>query len=294
MSQISAPTEPLYRIIDQVWESPLTPDERINFMIVSTLVSKGWSAILDEISLYHLHIPCESFYHRVFACDTNRDFRKCKRLTFTVYDPPNAAYSTIYQFRTLSYMRHIHIAKLTSLNTIHINYHDSTFPDPYVQGFFSAIPDGLPKLAISYTFSPDMRPSTIEYHRRHFKRQSKVRYAEPRIGTLEVNGADEYVAAVWESLFPTREKLVRDGRQETEPLLRVTSIFAQEQALLVRLADMQRQRDVSKDRRASVKSDLRSVNAIIPVEADGLTFISSKSAFGAFLCATVQYSLTSQ
>src|SRR6266550_9243269 len=287
MTQVFAPTELLYCIIDRVWELPLTPDERIDFMIVSTLVSKGWSAILDDISLYHLHIPCESFYHRVFACDNTRDFRQCKRLTFTVYDPPNPAYPTIHQFRTLSYMRHIHIAKLTSLNTVHINYYNSTFPDPYVQGFFSAIPDGLPKLAISYTFSLDIRPSTIEYHRRHFERKSKIRYAEPRIGTLEVNGADEYVAAVWESLFPTREKLIRDGRQDTEPLLRVTSIFAQEQAFLVRLADMQRQWDISNDRRASIKSDLQSVGAIIPVEADGLTFISSKSAFGAFLCATV-------
>ena len=284
MWQTSAPTELLYNVIEQIWESPLlTPDERINFMIASALVSKGWSAMLHEISSYHLHIPCESFYHRVFACDTNCDFRKCKRLTFTVYDRNQSD-------RTLSYMRHVDIANLTSLNTVHINYYNSTFPDPYVQGFFSAIPDGLPKLAISYTFSPDIRPSVVEYHRRHFERKSQVRYAEPQIGTLEVNGADEYVAAVWESLFPTRERLIRDGRQETEPLLRVTSIFAQEQALLVRLADIQRQRDVGKDRRASTtKSDLRSVDAMIPVEADGLTFISSKSAFGAFHCVTSQY-----
>ena len=292
MSQVSAPTELLYDIIEEIWESTLTPEERIDFMIVSTLVSKGWSTIFKKISSFNMHIPCESFYHKVFADDATRDYSKCKRLTFTVYDT-NCAHSTkrcsARPIRTLSYMRHDDITKLTSLNTIYIIYYNSRFPDPYVQGFFSAIPDGLPNLIISYTFSPDVSSSFIKHHRRHFKRESKVRYAEPHIGTLVVNGADEYVAATWESLFPTRERLIRDGRQELERLLGVTSLFVPDQAILVRLEDAQRQRDDDR-RRVNIKPEYttRSVN-VIALEADGITFISSNSAIGTFPCHSQHY-----
>lgn len=96
-----------------------------------------------------------------------------------------------------------------------------------------------------------------------------------------VNGADEYVAATWESLFPTRERLIRDGRQEAEPLLGVTSLFVPDQALLVRLKDAQRQHD---DRqRANITGKLGSVD-VIAIEADGTTFISSNNAIGTFSC----------
>lgn len=93
-----------------------------------------------------------------------------------------------------------------------------------------------------------------------------------------VNGADEYVAATWESLFPTRERLIRDGRQEAEPLLGVTSLFVPDQALFVRLEDAQRQRDDDR-RRANIKPE--SVD-VIAIEADGITFISSNSAIRTF------------
>ena len=280
MSEVSgsAPTELLYHIIEEVWESTITPNERINFMVISTLVSKGWSTIFERISSSNMHIPCESFYHKVFAEDATRDYSKCKRLTFTVYNPDGTHSTRRSSVQTLSYMRHDDIKKLTSLNTIHIIYLDSTFPDPYVQGFFSAIPDGLPELVISYTFSPDISLPFIEDHRRHFKRESQVRYAQPHIGTLVVNGADEYMAATWESLFPSRDRLIRDGKQEAEPLLRVTSSFVPEKALLVRLEDALRQRDQSR-RRANIEPV-----DVITAEADGIMFISSSKIIGRFFC----------
>src|SRR6266576_693344 len=233
MSQVSSPTELLYDIIEQVWESPLTPDERVNFMTTSKLISKQWSTIFEEISSSNLHVPCESFYLRLFSNNATRDFCKCKRLTFTIYDP-SCVYSTTHSpARKVSYIKCDDIMKLTSLDTICINYHNSTFPDPYLHCAFSAIPGGLPRLVISYTFSPDIPSFLVAYHRRHFERRTTVCYVELHIGILEVNGADEHVAAVWEGFFPASEKLIRDGREETKPLPRMRYSAGEELLILL-------------------------------------------------------------
>lgn len=231
MSQFS-PTELLYHIIEQVWESPLTPDERVNFMTASKLVSKQWSTIFEKISSSNLHIPCESFYHRLFYKNAIRDFSKCKRLTFTIYDR-RCAYSTTHpSIRKASYMQRDDITKLTSLDTICINYYNSTFPDPCDHCAFSAIPNGLSRLVVSYTFSSDIPSSLVAYHRRHFERRTTSYYVNP-IGILEVNGADEHVAAVWERFFPIREKLIRDGIEESKPLPRVRYSAGEELLILL-------------------------------------------------------------
>ncbi|KAF8335166.1 hypothetical protein F5887DRAFT_620987 [Amanita rubescens] len=233
MSQVPAPTELLHDIIEQVWESPLTPDERVNFMTASKLVSKQYSTIFEEISSSNLHIPCESFYLWLFTKNATRDFSKCKRLTFTIYDPSYVYSTTHSSTRKVSYMQRDDITKLTSLDTICINYYNSTFPDPCLHCPFSAIPNGLSRLVISYTFSADIPSSFVAYHRRHFERRTTFCYVGHHIGILEVNGADEHVAAVWESFFPTSEKLIRDGREETKPLPRARYSAGEELLILL-------------------------------------------------------------
>ncbi|KAF8629731.1 hypothetical protein AX15_003308 [Amanita polypyramis BW_CC] len=275
-SQTYAPTELLYEIITRTWESPLTPDERVQLMKSSRLASKRWSAVYEDISSEDVHVPCESFYHYFFG-DDRRDFTKCKRITFTVYypkymhtiGPPSAC--------TLSYMRHTNMTKLTALDWMIIVYHNTTFPDPYVQGFFLALPRYLPRLSILYTFTPEVPRSAINYHRRHFERQSTVRYANPAIGTLEVNGADEYIAAIWESLFPERGRMFRDGKEEKGPLMRVTNYHDPDYALLVRLLDIHRQQEQNAQRRQEKSAYGRSTN-FVHVNTDSVSFLTTKTS----------------
>jgi len=115
--------------------------------------------------------------------------------------------------------------KLTSLHTMNILYYETYFPDPYTEGFFLALPDYLPTLTISYTFHADTPPRIIESFRKNFVRESKVRYAQPKIGTLKINGADEQICAIWESLFPTRGKLIRDGKEEKHHSIPMSSQY---------------------------------------------------------------------
>ena len=291
MSQIHAPTELLYEIVHKIWESPLTPDERVQFMKSSRFVSKRWSAVSEDISSSDVHIPCESFYQYFFS-DDRREFVKCKRITFTVYDPGHMHSIGLSSVRSLSYMRQAHIAKLNALKTMNIIYHNTTFPDPYLQGFFLALPQYLPRLSISYTFSPKIPRNIIAYHRRHFVRQSSVRYANPAVGTLEVNGADEFIAAVWESLFPERDRMFRDEKEEKMPLMRISSQFDFNYALLVRLLDIHRQQEQKVQRREETSTAHNRPTGLVHVNADSVSFVTTNSSFGRLNCFAKCSSLT--
>ncbi|KAF8636078.1 hypothetical protein AX17_003785 [Amanita inopinata Kibby_2008] len=240
MAIMTLPAELLYHIIGEIWSMSLTPNDRVQFMTSSKLVSRDWSAVFEDLSSSNVHIPCESYYDYFFN-DADQDFSACKTITFTVYDPDRARAVETPSACSLSYMRHIDIASLMSLQTINIVYHDTAFPDPYTQDFFLALPGYLPKLTISYTFSPGMPLFLINALRQRFKRETNVRYAEPRVGSLEVNGTDEFIAAVWESLFPERETFSMDGKQLAEPLLRVSNRLELMLGVLMRLKKIQQQ-----------------------------------------------------
>ncbi|PFH46975.1 hypothetical protein AMATHDRAFT_68639 [Amanita thiersii Skay4041] len=224
---MSFPVELIYEVICTLWGSNLSPDDRIHFMTSMKRVSRIWSAVFEDVSSSIVHIPCRSFYQQYFASVT-RLFSACKTITFTV--APDG-----HHCPHLSYMRPKDIAKLTSLETMNVIYYNMGFPDPYTQEFFLALPHFLSKLSISYTFSPDIPPAYIKAMRRQFKRESKVRYVTPQVGTLEVSGADEWITAIWESLFPERQRLIMNGKELREPLMRVSNTLDLTLGLLLKL-----------------------------------------------------------
>ena len=273
MDSMSLPIDLLILAVTRVWNSPLTPRERIQFMTASRLVSKGWSAVHDEVSSSDVHIPCESFYHQFFRRAVNR-FDRCKRITFTVCNHHDDREATP---PSLTYMRDTDMKKLVSLHTIHLAYCNMMFPDPYVQVFFYALPSYLERLIISYNFSPHVPLSAIDIHIKHFTRYSKTRYAEPLVGTLEVNGADEFITAVWESLFPNPKKLLMDGKKVR--LMKATSDFDQQHALLVHFEDCERQKLTARRQRIRALTRSRSAG----MEAVSVASVTGKTTCGMHL-----------
>lgn len=219
MTAHSVPTELLYDIIERAWALPCNPIERIQFMTTCNRISKSWAAVFDNIFSLDIHVPCKSFYYHLFN-DNSRDFSRCQTITFSVYSNLHRP-----QAFGLNFLTKFDMKKLTFLRTMNIVYYETYFPDPYTEGFFLALPDFLPTLTISYTFHADTSPKIIESFRKNFVRESKVRYAQPKIGTLKINGADEQICAIWESLFPTRGKLIRDGKEEKHHLIPMSSQF---------------------------------------------------------------------
>ena len=217
MTAPSIPTELLYDIIERAWAAPCNPIERIQLMTTWNRVSKPWAAVFDDIFCTDINVPCKSFYYHLFN-DASRDFSRCQTITFCVVPRRHHAVN-------LSYLAKFDMKKLTSLRTMNILYYNAFFPDPYMEGFFLALTEFLPKLTISYTFGPETLPHVIEGVRKRFIRESKVRYAQPKIGILEINGADEQICAIWESLFPTRGKLIRDGKEEKHHLIPMSSHY---------------------------------------------------------------------
>ncbi|KAF8723825.1 hypothetical protein AX14_009150 [Amanita brunnescens Koide BX004] len=217
MTAHSIPTELLYDIIDRAWAAPCNPIERIQLMTTWNRVSKSWTGVFDDIFSIDIHVPCKSFYYHLFN-DISRDFSRCKTITFCVL--PHRHHPV-----TLNYLTKFDMKKLASLHTMNILYFNAFFPDPYMEGFFLALTDFLPKLTVSYTFGPETSPHVIEGSRKRFVRESKVRYAQPKVGILEINGADEHICAIWESLFPTRGKLIRDGKEERHHLIPMSSHY---------------------------------------------------------------------
>lgn len=55
------PVEILEQIIFQAWDLTFTVNERIDFMISSTLVSRAWLICFLRASCMHVHIPCASY-----------------------------------------------------------------------------------------------------------------------------------------------------------------------------------------------------------------------------------------
>ncbi|PFH46846.1 hypothetical protein AMATHDRAFT_50731 [Amanita thiersii Skay4041] len=216
---MSFPTELCYEVVGIAWSLPLTPDERIQFMTASKLVSKTWSSVLEDVMETDVHIPCESYY-KYFFSDPSRGFARCQTITFTVYEPDRQLAFEYPSCRNLGYMRQKDIARLTSLESMNIVYHNMGYSDPYTQDMFLALPEFLPRLSISYSFSPDVSPSVISSLRRQFKRESSIRYCTPEVGILEISGADGRIVAIWESLFPDREVLVMDGVKQVIPFMR--------------------------------------------------------------------------
>lgn len=263
------------RIIWSVWELPLSPDERVQFMTASKLVSKTWHALFSQISATDLHIPCESYYIRYFH-GQYRDFSECNRITFTVYDPKNERPTT----RDLAFVRRSDMEQLISLHTIKLVYHDTTYPDPYTQGFVIALPDFIPKLSISYTFSPDVPTYLIEYYRKHFQRDWKTRLVNRQIGFLEVNGANKYIAAVWESLFPSRVRMLVDGKdtRRRKPLMKIENRVDVQMGslhqLLLRQVHQQDRLEAVRKRHSQSKSK-RKLLEVKKVQVDGISFLST-------------------
>ena len=253
----SLPVELLYDVVESAWSSTLTPSERVQFMTTSRLISKAWSAIYDSVFATHIHIPSKSFYYHLFN-DISRDFSRCQCVTFTVYGGLLPDGTETLPPRSLEFIHHFDMKKLISLQTLNVVYYNAAFPDPCAQGFFVAMPDFLSELKISYTFSPDIPPSLIQDLRRSFSRSYKVRYVEPEVGTLEINGADEYIAAIWESIFPRREKLIRDGKEEKQPLIPVQTPFEWNYALPYVLRDLLRAREFNRLHCANHSETLRS------------------------------------
>lgn len=60
------PAEMISKILEQLWGSALSNDDRIIFMTSSLLVNKTWSDIYTRISSEAVHIPCDS-YHRHYT-----------------------------------------------------------------------------------------------------------------------------------------------------------------------------------------------------------------------------------
>jgi len=174
-------------------------------------------------------------------------------------------------------MRGADIKKLVSLHTIHLVYYDMMFPDPYVQVFFYALPNYLERLIISYNFSPHVPLSAIDFHLKHFMRYSKTRYAEPLVGALEVNGADEFITAVWESLFPNPKKLFMDGKEVR--LMKATSNFDRQHALLVHFEDCERQKLAARRRQIGTPTGSRSAG----MDADSVASVTGKTTCGMHL-----------
>ncbi|KAK2462199.1 hypothetical protein APHAL10511_005787 [Amanita phalloides] len=233
------PTELLYDIIERAWALPLTPDERLQCMLSFTLISKSWAAVFDDISSTDIHVPCKSFYYHLFN-DITRNFALCKTITFTVASPPGHKFCEPF---SLGYMTQFDMKKLTSLRTMNIVYYHKGFPDPYTEDFFLALPKFLPKLTVSYTFPPGMSQRMIKNLQTGFVRRSKMRYAKPRIGVLEVNGADEQIAAIWESLFPTRSRMIRDGKEEKQMMIPMSNQFDPIYGIPFLLKNWQRERE---------------------------------------------------
>ena len=217
MTAPSIPTELLYDIIERAWAAPCNPIERIQLMTTWNRVSKPWAAVFDDIFSTDINVPCKSFYYHLFN-DVSRDFSRCQTITFCVVPRRHHAVN-------LNYLAKFDMKKLTSLRAMNILYYNAFFPDPYMEGFFLALTEFLPKLNISYTFGPETSPNVIEGVRKRFIRESKVRYAQPKVGILEINGADEQICAIWESLFPTRGKLIRDGKEEKHHLIPMSSQY---------------------------------------------------------------------
>ncbi|KAF8352029.1 hypothetical protein F5887DRAFT_933571, partial [Amanita rubescens] len=271
---MSLPIDLLSLVITHAWSSPLIPRERIQFMTASRLVSKGWSAVHDIVSSSNVHIPCESFYHHFFRRAANR-LDRCKRITFTVCNYRDEREATVPP--SLTYMRNADIKKLVSLHTIHLVYYDMMFPDPYVQVFFYALPSYLERLIISYNFSPRVPLSAIDFHLKDFVRYSKTRYAEPLVGTLEVNGADGFITAVWESLFPNPKKLLMDGKEVR--LMKATSNFDRQHALLVHFEDCERQKLAARRRQIRTLTGSRSAG----MDAESVASVTGKTTYGMHL-----------
>jgi hypothetical protein len=265
------PVELLYDVVETAWSSTLTPAERVEFMKTSRLISKTWSAIYDTVFSVDVHIPSKSFYYRLFN-DISRDFSRCRCITFTVCGGLLPDGTDPLPPRSLEFIHHFDMKKLTSLDTLSIVYYNAAFPDPCAQGFFIAMPDFLSELKISYTFSPDIPTSLVQDLRRNFSRSYKVRYVEPEVGTLEINGADEYIAAIWESIFPRRQKLIRDGKEEKQPLIPVQTPFEWNYALPYVLRDLLRAREFNRLQRANDSEALRSACASVVTAEDEPVF----------------------
>jgi len=261
------PVELLYDIVETAWSSTLTPAERVQFMTTSRLISKGWSTIYDTIFSANIHIPSKSFYYHLFN-DKSRDFSRCRCITFTVCGGLLPDGTDLLPPCSLEFMHHFDMKKLTSLRTLSIVYYNAAFPDPCAQGFFLALPDFLSELNVSYTFSPDIPESLIQNLRKGFSRSYKARYIEPDVGTLEINGADEYIAAIWESIFPKREKLIRDGKEEKQPLIPVQTPFEWNYALPYVLRDLLRAREFKRLHCPNHREALRSACSSVATTED--------------------------
>ncbi|KAM6491129.1 hypothetical protein JOM56_013368 [Amanita muscaria] len=289
MSLPQLPTELLYSIAERIWSSPqLTPSDRICFMLSSKLVSKTWSLIYDDVFSYDIHILSKSFYYHLFNYIAlspsygSNYLARCKRITFTVCGNSSLSHGDIDDVAQsqnpdqtrplLEYMSRFDMAKLPSLQGLDIVYYNAGFPDPCAQGFFVSLPEYLPHLSVSYTFSSDISSSTIDNLRKTFTRVLKVRYAQPKVGTLEINGADEYIAAIWESLFPDRKKLIRDSKEEKQKLIPVRTEFDENYAirfLLVNLFRAQEFRELVKEQQEEEDAAHVEIGTSEDVDEDG-------------------------
>ncbi|KAF8159670.1 hypothetical protein B0H34DRAFT_413073 [Crassisporium funariophilum] len=55
------PYDVLWEVITNLWDSPLSTEERVQFMTSSLLVSKGWMNIYTRVASRSVYIPCSSF-----------------------------------------------------------------------------------------------------------------------------------------------------------------------------------------------------------------------------------------
>ncbi|KAF8631755.1 hypothetical protein AX15_002211 [Amanita polypyramis BW_CC] len=267
----SIPTELLYDIIERVWTSPLPPDQRIQAMCSFKLVSKTCAAIFNDLSLTDVHIPCKSFYYHLFN-DGSRDFSSYQRITFTI-SSQNGLGSSWLSPSNLQCMTGFDMEKLTSLRTMNIVYYEMIFPDPYDEDFLLALPRYLPRLTISYTFSSDKSPLLIDDYRRQFQHHStKPRYANPRVGVLEINGASEFIAAIWESLFPERGRLMRDGKEEKQRMIPVSSRYDPIYGIPFLLKNWQREQEFISANSFTARFDELCASPLILSKEDGWAF----------------------
>jgi hypothetical protein len=105
-----------------------------------------------------------------------------------------------------------------------------------------------------------------------------------QIGILEVNGANKDIAAVWESLFPSRVRMVVDGKdtRRRKPLMKIENRVDVQMGslhqLLLRQAHQQDRLEAARKRHGQRKSK-RKYLEVRKVQVDGISFLSADPSY---------------
>lgn len=221
------PIENIEAIIAQVWSSPLSVDERIDFMTKSMLVSKAWMREFIFVSSRDVHIPCPSYadqFLRILSeSSAIYDERMkplpntlCRSITFhlrlalappvsqpEVHRVASSLSSTLHAIQSLEY--------LPNLRHVIIDHVDFPLDDLFEQCRLLNFPRQVRRLDISYAFerTPIWLADGI---RSSHQRSDCVAWYLPSIRQLSIAGACDGLVMDMFSACPRLDLLETDSQ----------------------------------------------------------------------------------